>query len=159
MLGAAVVAVLCSVAAWRSFARVQQTSQLAKVSLAGQLEDVDDDAQRMVVANEVLADLDHALNPDLRLPTKLAWIALVGCVALAIAARLQGSWWGLGGCLLAGVLGPMSCLWAGRATSAAAERARRRVDDDVAEVMGDLYDVAIVLPKRREMRWKRRRSG
>lgn len=130
----------------------------AVAALAEDLTGVDGDRQRVTAVNEALADLDRALRPDLRLPTKLAWIVLVASLALTIVARLVHDEVSLVACLAFGALGMVSCLWAKRATGMVAEAARARADREVASLVGPLYHAEIVLPKRREMRWKRKRK-
>lgn len=137
--------------------RIRAIGEGARDTLSEELDGLEGDEARIVVANEALADLEHALTPDSRRPVKLAWIAFLSCVGLAIAARLSGSWVMLASCLALGALGPMLCLWAKRATGEAAKAARRLVDREVQSLVGDLYDAEIVLPKRREMRWKRKK--
>jgi Flp pilus assembly protein TadB len=156
VFAALVAAGACAAAAWWMPVRVRATGAGVVDDLSDELASATGDEQRMVAANEVLSDLEHALTPDLKLPVKLAWIAFLSCVALAIAAQLMSSWQVLALCLGAGAVGPALCLWARRAADAAAKEARERVDDQVEALVGELYHAEIVLPKRREMRWKRR---
>lgn len=151
-------AALCSVFAWRGSLRMRQTGSRAVTALARELDGVESDRQRVAAVNEVLADLDHALRPDLRLPTKLAWIVFVTSLALMIAARLLGEDGALAGALVCGAAGMASCLFAKRTSRVVAGEARTRVDREIASLVGPLYHAEIVLPKRREMRWKRGRK-
>ena len=152
---AGVAAISCAVAAWWVPVRIGAIGAEVVGELSQQLASVHDEQARAVMANEVLGDLEHTLRPDVRRPTKLAWIAFLSCLALAIAAHWSQSAWVLATCLGFGALGPASCLWARRATVRAATQARLMVDQRVESSLGALYHAEIVLPKRREMRWKR----
>lgn len=154
-VAAGAAAISCAVAAWWVPMRMGATGAEAVGQLSQQLAATHDERARAVMANEVLGDLEHSLRPDLRRPTKLAWIAFLSCLGLAIAAYWSSSAWVLATCLGFGALGPVSCLWARRATTRAAAQARRMVDDRVESSLGALYHAEFVLPKRREMRWKR----
>ncbi len=158
VLLAAVLSVTCSWWAWRAPRDIARRGDGAAEELAALLATAPADERRVVVVNDLLDELDHALRRDAGLPKQLAWIALTAGLAVALLSRLrEGSWAALAGCVLVAVLGVGACAAAQRATGRVAIRVRARVDGDVESLLGELYRAEIVLPRRREMRWKRAR--
>ncbi len=154
---AAAAAVLCGAAAWSVPRRINAVARDAGRGLEEDLELAATDEARMVAANEALGDLEHRLSPDLRRPVKLAWICFAACAAAAMIAMLGRDFVRAGQCVGVAIVGGAVCVASRRATRRAVDEARQAADHAVAASLGDLYDAEFVLPKRREMRWKRRK--
>ena len=158
LVAATLIVGACVVGAWWVPWRIRASTRTAKSVLSAALEGVEGERDRMVAANEALADIEHELAVHSERPKRLAWIAFLGGFAVAVASRFQG---GATGWLVAvlsvaaGMSGALLCLLASFHTARATEKAQAVVDAHAETLVGDLYDVAIVLPKRREMRWKR----
>ncbi len=157
MFVAAFAVVACAMAAWSIPRRMATRGAEVARALAEELASVEQSHVKVACANEALGELDHDLRPDLRQPVKLAWIAFLTGQALMVAAWLGHQWWAVGPCLVLGFAGAAVCLRARGATVVAASLAREEMDGRVEALLGELYDAEFVLPKRREMRWKRGR--
>ena len=147
----------CVLLAWRYPQRLVRVADEAWTrELQDELDAAADERGKVAAVNEALSGVEHALERDRRLPAAASWLMLGGA---AIVALLAWSWKTAGIIIVALVAGVMACVAARRAGRGRAERERGRVDQQVQALVGDLYDAEIVLPSRRQTRFRRRRSS
>ena len=147
-------AIGCARAAWRQVKTVGQIGAEAPGLLSEAVADAADERGRMLAANEVLADIDHQLSPDRKWLAKLAWITFATGLVGAAAGGVVESGLAAGASVVVGLAGAMACVAASRALGPLIQTSRDEVDAHAARILGDLYDVEIVLPRRRQMRWQ-----
>ena len=160
LVGLAVAWVLgCTAFAWR-YPRSIETLRVTRWSadLAAALEQARSDAERVATANEALAEAEHALRWREGTPAAAAWLVLAGSALVAIGAALLQPAVELLGIVAAAAAGAGGCLLAARVGRRRAQRRRDLLDAAARERAGDLYDSEVELPRRKTMRWRRRRG-
>ena len=157
----AVVAVawggMCAALAWKyPRAIVDAAGPSFDRALRDELADAESDAERVAIANLLLADVERDLSAQSSTPKVAGWFAVVGVGLLVVLGALMRPEPILAVGLLGAVVGVVGAVLARRAGERAAERARAQADERVSAMVGDLYDAEIVLPVRPSRRFRRR---
>jgi hypothetical protein len=160
LVGLALVWALgCVGVAWwypRSIARLGLGPWSAELGEA--LEDARSDAERVAIANQALAEAEHALVQREGVPAAAGWLVLGGCALAAVAGLLVEPALALVLVVGAAAGGVGGCALASRVGRERARRCRARLDAAVHERVGALYDAEVELPRRRSLRRRRRRG-
>jgi hypothetical protein len=120
--------------------------------LAGELSAARDDRERVIYVNDALREIEHVLDARARLPTSAAALAAVGSLLAMVGGVLHAPRIELLGCVGAALIGVLGCLAARRLGHRRARAVRVAVDARVRTLVGDLYDVEVVLPAARHRR-------
>lgn len=157
----AVVAVmwgcLCAALAWRyPRATAEAVGPAFSRALRDELADAHSDAERMAIANVLLADVERDLNAHVGTPKVAGWLALLGVALLVVVGALVRPEPVLAVGVVGAAIGVAGAVVARRVGGRGAERARARADEHVRGVVGELYDAEIVLPVRSKRRFRAR---
>lgn len=115
-----------------------------------------DDRGRVAAVNDALREVEHDLDARQRLPGAAAALTAAGCFLALVGGALHRPGMELLGCVGVAVAGVTACLAARRSGQRRARAVRAAIDAEVEALVGDLYDVEVVLPAARR---RRRRAG
>lgn len=148
---------LCAAFAWRyPRATAEAAGPRFSRALTEELADARSDAERVAVANVLLADVERTLNAQVATPKLAGWLALIGVCLLVVIGVLVRPEPALAVGLVGVVVGVGGAVVARRVGRRVAERARAQADERVSSLVGELYDAEIVLPTRTKRRFRSR---
>ncbi len=123
--------------------------------LALRVADTRSSPERLAVAGEQLAELEHVFVSRARLPTICVWLAIAAHLLCSLAGHLAGVGRQLLWLLPMAAVSAAACHAAGREAGRLVLRQRDIAEALVGALIEDIIDEPI--PERRQMRWRRRR--
>jgi hypothetical protein len=132
-----------------------EEERLWPTELALRVADTHSSPERLAVAGEQLADLEHIFVSRARQPAICAWLALAVHLLCSFAGHLAGVGRQLLWLLPMAVVSAAACHAAGREARRLVVKKREIAETLVAALIEDIIDEP--MPERRQMRWRRRR--
>lgn len=156
MVVLAVAAVWCSLSVMLALAYPRSVRAVGSArrlqALEHDLTAARDDAERVALVNETLAELEHELGARAWLPRAAAWLGVTGTGLALVGGILVGPKPEMAAAVAIAALGVIGCFAAGRLGRRLGARARAAIDRRIEALVGALYAAEVVLPAARGRR-------